>query len=47
MDSFNKKVKDFCCQKNNQLCLGLDLDNRNLKDPSLSYYKSFIFDIIE
>ena len=47
MDSFNSKIKDYCSKKNNQLCLGLDLDNRKLKDSSLSYYKDFIFDIID
>ena len=45
MDSFNSKIKDYCSKKNNQLCLGLDLDNRKLKDSSLSYYKDFMFDM--
>ena len=32
--SFNKLLKNHCILKNNRLCLGLDVDNRNLKNTT-------------
>jgi len=37
----------MCYSKNNRLCIGLDIDNKKLKDSSLEYMKKYIFDIIE
>ena len=47
MISFNKKLIQICNQKNNRLCIGLDIDNRKLKNQSISYMDGFIQDIIE
>ena len=47
MENFNKKIKKVCKMKNNRLCLGLDIDNSKLKNKSLDYMQSFIFDIID
>ena len=47
MKTFNQNLFDVCKNKNNRLCIGLDLDNRKLKDNSLSYMESFIKDIID
>ena len=47
MQVFNKKIKTTCQNKNNRLCLGLDIDNTKLKNSSLNYMKDFIFDIID
>ena len=47
MDNFNSRLKTICFNKNNRLCLGLDVDNNNLKNSSLSYMKDYIIDVIE
>ena len=47
MDSFNNRLLKTCIEKNNRLCLGLDLDNRKLKVDTLSYFEGFIKDIID
>ena len=47
MNNFNQKIKKICIEKNNRLCLGLDVDNKNLKNNSLQYMQDFIFDIID
>ena len=47
MNNFNQKIKKICIEKNNRLCLGLDVDNKNLKNTSLQYMQDFIFDIID
>ena len=47
MENFNKKIQKVCKIKNNRLCLGLDIDNSKLKNNSLDYMQSFIFDIID
>jgi len=44
--SFNQNLKKQCLIKNNRLCLGLDLDNKWLKNDSLDYMEGFIKDII-
>ena len=31
MNMFNDRLSKICTEKNNRLCLGLDLDNRKLK----------------
>ena len=46
MDTFNERLLKICLEKNNRLCLGLDLDNRTLKIKTLSYFEGFIKDII-
>ena len=46
MINFNNKLKEECRKKNNRLCLGLDIDNNNLKDKSLDYMQDYIIDII-
>lgn len=43
---FNEKIKLKCLEKNNRLCLGLDIDNTTLKNSSLEYMNSYIKDII-
>tara|TARA_Y100000590_G_scaffold420723_1_gene523732 strand:+ start:375 stop:1163 length:789 start_codon:yes stop_codon:yes gene_type:complete len=45
--SFNKKIKNECLKKNNRLCIGLDVDNEKLTNPSLDYMEGFIKDIID
>ena len=45
--SFNKLLKNHCILKNNRLCLGLDVDNQNLKNTSLDYMGKYIEDIID
>ena len=47
MDTFNNRLLKTCIEKNNRLCLGLDLDNRKLKVDTLSYFEGFIKDIID
>ena len=47
MKNFNKIIKETCLNKNNRLCIGLDLDNNKLSDNSISYMEKFIYDIIE
>ena len=47
MNNFNDRIKQICNKKNNRLCLGLDVDNQNLKNTSLQYMQDFIFDIID
>ena len=47
MKKFNEKLSKFCKEKNNRLCLGLDIDNSKLKNSSLKYLKDYIVDIID
>ena len=47
MLNFNKHLSNVCIQKNNRLCIGLDLDNRKLQNTSISYMNGFIKDIID
>ena len=47
METFNEKIKKYCNKKNNNLCIGLDLDNRKLKNPSIDFMKNYIFEIID
>lgn len=44
--NFNEKIKSKCFEKNNRLCLGLDVDNNLLENNSLDYMNSYIEDII-
>ena len=46
MNSFNEILKKYCIEKNNRLCIGLDIDNRKLDNSSLDYMQKFINDII-
>ena len=47
MKKFNDLIKEKCLEKNNRLCIGLDVDNRRLKNNSLDYMQRFIFDVID
>ena len=47
MESFNQILKKQCDRKNSSLCIGLDVDNKNLKNTSVEYMKDYIFDILE
>ena len=47
MIKFNEKIKKFCKNKNNRLCLGLDIDNRKLENSSIQYMQDYVIDIIE
>jgi len=47
MKKFNEKLSKFCKEKNNRLCLGLDVDNSKLKNSSLKYLEDYIVDIID
>ena len=47
MNMFNDRLLQICLEKNNRLCLGLDLDNRKLKIDTLSYFEGFIKEIID
>ena len=47
MKTFNENLLQVCKSKNNRLCIGLDVDNRKLKNNSLSYMQDFIKDIID
>ena len=40
------KIAKKCFEKNNRLCLGLDVDNNLLENNSLDYMNSYIEDII-
>ena len=44
--SFNQKLKNICLEKNNRLCIGLDIDNEKLSINSLDSMQKFIKDII-
>lgn len=44
--NFNELLKIKCNEKNNRLCLGLDIDNDSLENKSLDYMNSYIKDII-
>ena len=44
--NFNEKLRLTCIDKNNRLCIGLDVDNNSLKNNSLDYMNSYIKDII-
>ena len=44
--SFNQKLKNICLEKNNRLCIGLDIDNEKLSNNSLDFMQEFIKDII-
>ena len=35
--SFNQKLKNICLEKNNRLCIGLDIDNEKLSNNSLDF----------
>ena len=45
--SFNDNLRNECIKKNNRLCIGLDVDNNDLKNTSLSFMKDYIKDIID
>jgi len=45
--SFNNNLKNECIKKNNRLCIGLDVDNKKLKNTSLGFMKDYIKDIID
>ena len=47
MLSFNQKLINNCKEKNNRLCIGLDLDKDKLKINTISYMEGFINDIID
>ena len=47
MESFNQILKKQCDRKNSSLCIGLDVDNKKLKNTSIEYMKDYIFDIID
>ena len=47
MLNFNNHLSNMCIQKNNRLCIGLDVDNRKLHNTSISYTEGFIKDIID
>jgi len=47
MITFNKQLSKICNEKNNRLCIGLDIDNRKLKVNTIRYMDGFIRDIIE
>ena len=47
MNMFNNRLSKICTEKNNRLCLGLDLDNRKLQVNTLSYFEGFVKDIID
>ena len=44
--NFNEKLRLTCIDKNNRLCIGLDVDNNSLNNNSLDYMNSYIKDII-
>ena len=44
--NFNERLRLTCIDKNNRLCIGLDVDNNSLKNNSLDYMNSYIKDII-
>ena len=47
MLTFNEYLIKSCMDKNNRLCIGLDFDNRKLKDNSMAYLEGFIKETIE
>ena len=47
MITFNEYLIKSCRDKNNRLCIGLDFDNRKLRDNSIEYLIGFIKDTIE
>ena len=47
MKKFNDLIKNKCLEKNNRLCIGLDLDNNKLINNSIDYMQKFMIDIIE
>ena len=47
MITFNKQLSKVCDQKNNRLCIGLDVDNRKLEINTISYMDGFIKELIE
>ena len=47
MLSFNQKLINNCKEKNNRLCIGLDIDKEKLRIKTISYMQSFIKDIID
>ncbi len=38
---FNKQLSELCDEKNNRLCIGLDVDNRKLEINTISYMDGF------
>ena len=47
MITFNKQLSKVCEEKNNRLCIGLDVDNRKLEINTISYMDGFIKELIE
>ena len=47
MITFNEILSKVCNEKNNRLCIGLDIDNRKLETTTISYMDGFIKDRIE
>ena len=47
MITFNKQLSEVCDEKNNRLCIGLDVDNRKLEIKTISYMDGFIKELIE
>ena len=47
MKNFNNIIKNKCYEKNNRLCIGLDIDNKKLINNSIEYMEDYIYDIIE
>jgi len=47
MITFNKQLSEVCDEKNNRLCIGLDVDNRKLEINTISYMDGFIKELIE
>ena len=47
MIMFNKQLSKVCEEKNNRLCIGLDVDNRKLEINTISYMDGFIKELIE
>ena len=47
MITFNEYLIKSCRDKNNRLCIGLDFDNRKLKNNRIEYLIGFIKDTIE
>ena len=46
MKKLNKILKNSWENKNNRLCIGLDVDNTQLNNSSLEYMQDYIIDII-
>ena len=47
MKSFNSLLYKHCQEKNNRLCVGLDIDINNLPTQTITYMESYIKDIID